>query len=399
MKTEKKKQEKCEVELGIELDANEAKDVVKRVERAFVQQVSIPGFRKGKVPIGLIRRQFADGLKQEVRTEALRSFLGKAVEAEGLQFIALTDVLDFTCTDEGASITVKLDVRPTFALPTYKGLELGVEPRTATDADVEQQLDNLRRMHGKFNDVPEDAAVESRDFVEIDYSGTVDGTPIAEIAPDAKPIASGKGLWAVAGQDRPVPEIAQAIIGMKTGETKENVEVDFSKNPAPEALKDRKALYTVTVTKIRRQELLGDEDVAKMLGRDSIEGVKAFIKEQLQRQLDNTYEQERHAAAEQMLLQKVDFDVPETSVKNVMDNYIANLAAQAQNSGLSADYFEKSRDKIMEDARKLAVDSVRLFFLLEAIAKEEKLDVNDKNFQAKTLEFVIANAQPPAQQA
>jgi len=86
-------------------------------------------------------------------------------------------------------------------------------------------------------------------------------------------------------------------------------------------------------------------------------------------------------------------------LKNVMDNYIANLAAQAQNSGLSADYFEKSRDKIMEDARKLAVDSVRLFFLLEAIAKEEKLDVNDKNFQAKTLEFVIANAQPPAQRA
>ena len=392
MKTEKKKQEKCEVELDITLEASETQDIVARVERSFAQQVVLPGFRKGKVPIELIRKQFAQNMQQELCNEVLRKFLPDAVKAEGMELINVKAVSDFSCTREGGALTVKIDVKPTFTLPNYKGLVLGVKRQEITEADVDREIQRMREMHAKFEDAAEGTPVEDGDFVEIDYAGTVDGAQVTEVAPEAAPIAQGKGFWCVAGQDRPVPDVAKAVTGMKSGETKEGIEVDFSAFPAPEALKDKKGVYTVTVGKIRHRILPGDEELAKANNMESFEKLVSTMSEYLNKRSDSEYAQARRASAQQLLLQKVEFDLPESSVQNIQNTYLTNYMTRAQSAGLKADFFEANRDKIMEEAKAIAENTVKLYFLSEAIAKAEKIECEPKDVEEKVLEFVLSSA-------
>ncbi|MBQ5794618.1 MAG: trigger factor family protein, partial [Kiritimatiellae bacterium] len=121
MKTELKNLEKCQVQLTVTLDAAEAKDCIKKVENGFVRAAQLPGFRKGKVPLALIRKEFADSLKQEIEREIFTKNYPEAVKSEALEEVAPVDVKDMKYGEDGASFAVIVDVKPKFKLPTYKG--------------------------------------------------------------------------------------------------------------------------------------------------------------------------------------------------------------------------------------------------------------------------------------
>ena len=124
MKTESKKLDKCQVELTVTLDAEEMKAIVKDVERAFVREARLPGFRPGKVPVELIRKEFAQGLKQETERVMFQKNISKAIEAEKLDQVAVVDMKDVKNGAEGGAFTAVVEVKPTFKLPTYKGLKI-----------------------------------------------------------------------------------------------------------------------------------------------------------------------------------------------------------------------------------------------------------------------------------
>ena len=120
MKTSTKNEYKCQVELKVELNAEEMKGIVKDVEKAFVREARLPGFRPGKVPIEIIRRQFADGLKQETEHTMIRKHYADAVKAEKLDEITLVDVKDISFTADGGTFTAVVEIKPKFKVPTYK---------------------------------------------------------------------------------------------------------------------------------------------------------------------------------------------------------------------------------------------------------------------------------------
>ena len=195
MKTSKKKQGKCRIELKVVLDAAEKAEVVKSVEREFLREAQVPGFRKGKVPIEVIRKNFAGSLKQEIATAMVRKFHPEAVKAEGVDEVALVGVKEFDVEGEGGSFTVIVDERPTFKLPTYKGLKIADADATVKDAEVDEQIDRLRAAYATFEDGKDGDAAADGDYVQIDYEGTVGGkrssrsTPRRRSSPRAR--ASG----------------------------------------------------------------------------------------------------------------------------------------------------------------------------------------------------------------
>ena len=211
MKTSCKDLGKCQVQLTVELDAEEAKAAVKAVEKVFVREAQIPGFRKGKVPIELIRKEFASGLKEETERELLRKHYADAVKAESLDEVTLADVKDVSCGADGGGFTAIVEVRPKFKLPTYKGLKVDSRDVSVKDEAVNEQLDRLRAAYAKYEDAKEGDAVSEGDFVQIDYSGTVGKKPILEINPEAKIVAEGKGFWTQVEDGRFLPEILEAL--------------------------------------------------------------------------------------------------------------------------------------------------------------------------------------------
>ena len=253
MKTSCKSKENCQVELTVTLDADEVGAAVKDVERVFMREAQIPGFRKGKVPIQIIRKEFASGLKEETERSLIRKYYADAVKAEGLEEVALAGAKDISYDANGGAFTAIVEVKPKFKLPTYKGLKVEAKDTKVSDGEVQAQLDRLRVAYAKYENAAEGEAVADGDFVEIDYSGTVDGKPILEINPEAKVVAEGKGFWTQVEEGRFLPEILDAVKGMKAGETKTDVKAKFDKESAPEGLKGAKAT-------INRSKGLGEND-------------------------------------------------------------------------------------------------------------------------------------------
>ncbi len=392
MKTESKKLDKCQVELTVTLDAEEMKAIVKDVERAFVREARLPGFRPGKVPVELIRKEFAQGLKQETERVMFQKNISKAIEAEKLDQVAVVDMKDVKNGAEGGAFTAVVEVKPTFKLPTYKGLKIEKKDATVTDEQVNDQVARLRAAYAKYEDAKEGEAVQDGDFVQIDYAGTVGGKAIVEINPEAKIVSSGTGFWTQVEEGRFLPEILDAVKGMKAGETKEGITAKFDKETAPEGLKGEKAVYTLTLKSFRRRVLPTDAEFVEKAKAESLEKLVATVREQMQKHATEQEEARRENEAVELLLKKADFDVPGSQVNRAMDGYLQQLAQRAQYSGLPADYFEKNRDKILKDAQDAAEKQVRLWYVIEAIAAEEKLEAKDDERGKKVVELILANA-------
>ena len=392
MKTSKKKQGKCRIELKVTLDAAEKAEIVKSVEREFLREAQVPGFRKGKVPIEVIRKNFAGSLKQEIATAMVRKFHPEAVKAEEVDEVALVGVKEFDVEGEGGSFTVIVDERPTFKLPTYKGLKIADADATVKDAEVDEQIGRLRAAYATFEDGKEGESAADGDYVQIDYEGTVGGKKILEINPEAKIVAEGKGFWTQLEEGRFLPEILDAVKGMKAGETKEKVAAKFAKEGAPEGLAGAKAVYTVTLKTLRRRVLPDDATLAEKAKAESFDKLKASVRESMERAKVESEKRRRENEAVELLLKKVDFDVPATQVESTMRGMLSEMAQRAQLSGIDASYFEENAEKIRKDAAESAERQVRLWYVIEAIAKAEKIEADDKEIGRKVVEFVLANA-------
>ena len=392
MKTSSKSLDKCQVKISVSLDAEEMKGIVKDVEGVFLREAQLPGFRKGKVPIQVIRKEFASGLKQETERSMFQKYYSDAVKAESIDEVALANVEDIKHDAEGGEFTAIIDIKPVFKLPTYKGLKISEANTRVEDAAVAEQIERLRAAYAKYEDAKDGDVAADGDFVQIDYSGKVGKKSILEINPEAKVVAEGKGFWTQLEEGRFLPEILDAVKGMKIGDEKEGVKAKFDKEAAPEGLKGEKAEYTVKLTGLRRRILPSDAEFVEKAKAESLEKLTATIREQMEKKAIADEAVRRENEAVELLMKKVDFDVPQTQVRNAMDNYLNELAQRAQYAGLSAEYFEKNRDKILKDAEDTAAKQVRLWYVIEAIAKEEKIEADDKERGKKVIEFILQNA-------
>lgn len=391
MKTEVKKLEKCQVQLTVSIEAEEAAAIIKNVEKTFVREVKVPGFRPGKVPLEMVRKHFAGGIKEESVRMMYSKNIAKAIEESKAEVLDIVNIKDASITAEGGSFVAIADVKPEFKLPTYKGLKVELKDATVSDAEVEESLNRLRAAYASYEDAKDGEAASEGDFVQIDYSGTVDGKPIAEINPEAKFVSSAENYWLQLEEGRFLPEILDAVKGMKIGETKDSVKAKFDKEAAPEGLKGAKAVYTVTLKAFRRRVLPTDEQFVEKAKAESLEKLTAQIREQMQTRATEAEATRRENEVVELLLKKSDFEVPGSQVQRVKDGILAELAERAKYSGLGADYFEQNREKIDEDATKSAVNQVRLWYIIDAIAAAEKIEAKDNERGKKVVEFLLAN--------
>ena len=391
MKTSIKKEDKCKVKLTVNLDAEEINAIVKDVEKAFVREAQLPGFRKGKIPLELIRKEFANGLKQEIQRAMFQKNYAEAIKAEKVDEVALANVEDVSYDENGGSFVATVEVKPEFKLPTYKGLKITSNDTTVKDEAVQDQMTRLRAAYAKFEDAKEGDVVEDGDFIQIDYEGRCGKQKILEINADAKGVAEGKGFWTQVEEGRFLPEILEAVKGMKAGETKENISAKFAKESAPEGLGGKKATYTVTLKSFRKRVLPTDAEFVEKAKAESLEKLTATIRESLEKAAVNREMARRENEAVELLLKKADFEVPESQVRRATDAYLNELAQRAQYSGLDVSYFEKNREKILADAEATATKQVRLWYIIDAIAAAEKIEAKDDEKGKKVVEFILAN--------
>ena len=393
MKTSSKSLSKCRVQLEAVFDAEEAGKIISEVEKVFCREASIPGFRKGKVPLSIIRKDFAAQLKEESSNRLMSRYFSDAVKAEDLKLVEIAKKPEISIDENSAKFVVEVDVEPEFKLPAYKGLKISSESTEVSDEELNETLAGMRSGYAKYEDAPAEYAIAEGDFVQIDYKGTVDGKSILDLDKDAKFVAGSEGYWLQVKEGYFLPEILDVLKGMKVGETKTGVKVKFDKNLAPESLKGKKALYDISVKTVRKCVLPSDEEFVKHMKAESLEALTESCRANLAERKINAENSRRKDEAFDALMKKVDFEVPETLVtRQSMMMLQEHLNRFPKNDPKIMEEIRKNLSKLTKDIEKEAARIVRFSYVAAAIVKAENIECKQEEMGEKVIEFVIANA-------
>jgi trigger factor len=354
------------VKLTVEVPFEELKPSLDAAYKTISSQITVPGFRQGKVPARIIDQRVGRGaVLQEAVNEALPRFYGQAVEENKVRPLGQpeVDVTDVPAEDgQELKFTVEVDVRPELQLPDYDGLTVSVDnvDGEATAADAQERLTTLRQRFGTLTGIERAAA--TGDFVSIDLDAKIGDEDIDSV----------KGISYEIGTGNMIDGLDDALVGMSAGETK-----TFTAPLAGGEREGQDADVTVTVQSVKERVLPElDDDFAQLASEfDTFEELQADI--QAQAEQAKRFEQGVQARDKvlEQLLETTEIPVPDALVE-------AEVTSHLENESRLED--DEHRAEVDESTRK----ALRAQFLLDAIAEKEEVSVG----QQELIEYLVMTA-------
>ncbi|HST81856.1 MAG TPA: trigger factor [Kineosporiaceae bacterium] len=354
------------VKLTVEVPYDELKPSLDAAYKTIGSQVTVPGFRKGKVPPRIIDQRFGRGaVIEEAVNSSLPGFYRQAIEESevrplGQPEVDVTAVPDPTTGGE-LKFTAEVDVRPEFTLPDLDAVEVTVDNLVVGDEQVNEQLDTLRERFGSLTVVDRPAA--DGDFLSIDLGATIDGEEIDSVKGISYRVGSGEML---AGMDDVLP-------GLSAGET-----TTFTSALAGGERAGEDSLVTITVQSVKERTLPdADDEFAQLASEfDTLDELKESLREQAEQTA--RYQQGIQARERLLdtLLEAVEIPVPEGLIKQEVKQHL-------ENEGKAED--DEHGVEVAEEARK----AFKAQLLLDAIAEQEQVAVG----QQELIEYLLASAQ------
>jgi len=372
-----------------------------KIVKEIAKTVSIPGFRKGKVPPSIVRSRYKDKIKQDAKTEAIQEFYSKALEELKIEREALIGepIFDkFEDTEEKIEIEMTLSYRPEIDLGDYKSLVPEVKEPEVTDKEVEERIEKMLKSVAPLKKVEEEREVKEGDFVLIDFEGFIDG----------KPFEGGKaqGYLLEIGSKQFIEGFEDQLIGMKPGETRE-IKVTFPENYGAKDLAGKEATFKVTLHEIQQKEVpsvenIDEETLKKLLPGEenpTVELLKEKTKEQIKSEkMNKLYNEELKPILIEKLIENIKFDLPKNIVEQEIDMAFRN--AYAQMSEEERKEYQDNTDKVKEkreELRENAENSVKLTFIVDELAKKEGVEVTDQELVSTIyLEALQTGREPKA---
>ena len=349
------------------------------VVKEFAAEATLPGFRKGKAPAAAVERAYAGRIAAAVEERTVRTSYEKALEEKGLEVFELLSVDDRKAGEDGSvSFTATVDLVPKFELPATEGIPIDDKATTVSDEDVERELQGVRRMFAKNEELKAGDALEADDMVHVDYAATVGGKPLAEVVPDAAAYAERKGAWCTAGAEHfLVPGLPKELVGKAVGSSGK-FEVEFPADFYKESLRGVKAVYAWTVADASRSVPAAlDEALFSKVGAKDEADLRDRIRKGLE---ENAAASDRARHMQQIadwLVKAVPFEVPARAAERRAESLVQGLLEANMNRGVSKEDLSKEREKITAAARARAEADLRTDFILDAVG--EKLGVNLTN--------------------
>lgn len=373
------KLEKNMVKLTIEVDAEE---FAKGMEAAYEKnknKISVPGFRKGKVPKQMIEKMYGAGIFYEDAANAIipKEYQRAAVES-GLDIVSQPEI-DVTQIEEGKNFifTATVAVRPEVTLGTYKGVEIAKVSTEVTDEDLEAEIKKVQEQNARIINV-EDRPVQDKDDTVIDFEGFMNGVPFAG--------GKGENYSLTIGSHSFIDTFEEQLIGKKIGEETE-VNVTFPEEYHAAELAGKPATFKVTVKEIKSKELpeLNDELVQDISEFKTVDEYKADLKATLEKKKAKDAEVKKENEAIEAVVANAAMEIPEAMIKQqalqMADGYDRNLKQQ----GISLEQYVKmigmEIDKFIESIYPEAEKRIKNGLVLDAIAKAEDFTVTDEEVE------------------
>jgi trigger factor len=370
--------------LVVTLDQGEVDSEHQSVLGEFTRNARLPGFRPGRAPAAIVARRYGkeigDEFKQKVVARAYRS----ALEQQKLDVLNIVDVNEGAIAPgASAAITVTVDVRPDFSVPDFKNLTTQVEPTESTDAEVKSLVEKLRLEAADFK-VTERPA-EKGDYVKLAYEGTVEGRPIAELAPDRQLYGKVPQTWEeVEGeQGGVIPGLGGQLKGLKAGDRKA-ITINFpAEFPALPVLAGKIATYAVEIQEVRERALPAlDAEFFKKHQVLDLAGLQERLRANLRAQKEYRNRAAQRRQVGDAIAAAVDFPLPDSLVESETQDVLRHFIEENMRRGVPAEQFEKDKKQLMEQGRETAAKHVKLQLILAKIAEAEKIEASQDDFDA-----------------
>ena len=379
MTTSVEKQPKCAALLKAEISAEELQAERKNVIKAFSKNVNIPGFRRGKVPAAVIEKRHGNDVKQEVESRLINQAIQEALkDSDDIRVLNIKSPKITTQDNGSVSVEANLITAPEVSLPDYDSLQVEIPKVEVTDEMVDETLTNLQQRFADYEDV-EGRAIEQGDLVVVDYTSTIDGKPMDEVAGEnAKPLAKNDGYWIKVEEEAFFPGFTDGLIGMNIGDQKD-ITVTLPEDFPLEVIREKEAVFSVTVKEIKNEVLpeLDDEFAKKIDPEQDIEGLKQLIKDDLTNQQERNQQNAKMNGVMEKVGDSADFDVNDEMLQQETQATLNQFTQQSISQGATPEQLKEKQDEIIEKAGAQALRNLRGQFILQKVIEEENLQVQE----------------------
>ncbi len=369
VKTKQLSKEGCRVTLSVE--AAPAL-ITKSFQNAAVQvqsRAQMQGFRAGKVPLDLVKQNFAGHIKERALDMAVKSAINAALTDAKLDAVAVPTLTkaDFNAFEDGKAFTfeIAVDVAPEFDVTGYKGIEVTKKEETATDKDVQENLDRVLDANARLESAADGATIDDKCYAVVHYSGKRNGADDYKLSADSELI------------DMSAPQtmtgLAEAIKGLKKGDVK-----DYETKEGEDTL-----AFHVTVDDIKYKKVPAlDDSFAKDMGFETLDQLKAKVKENLDAEAKRASERDVVTQIENALVKANNFELPQSLVEEYTESSLHNFVhsmTQLDPHKLTAEQHKMFEERIRPSVEK----DLRIGYIIHAISKKENLQATEADWQAE----------------
>ena len=379
--------EKNMAKLTIEVPAEEFEKAITRAYNKNKGQISIPGFRKGKVPQIMVERMYGPAIfYEEAANYVMPEAYEKAAEESNLEIVS-RPVIDVTQMEKGKDFifTAEVAIKPEVTLGEYKGIEVEKTEITVTDEEVDAEIKKTQEQNSR--EITVERPAENGDTVVIDYAGTIDG-----VAFDG---GSDKGHSLVLGSNSFIPGFEDQLVGATAGSDVE-VHVTFPEDYHAKDLAGKEAVFACTVHEVKTKEYpeIDDEFAQDVSEFDTLAEYKEDIKKHITERKENEAKSAKQQKVMDKIIENATMEIPDAMVDTQAANMVDEYAQRLSYQGLSMDqYFQftgLNAQTLKDQLKPQALKNIQSRLVLEAVIAAENIEVSDDEFNAEIEKMAAA---------
>ena len=366
----------CQVSLSATVPASDVASVKDSIMTSYMKNARLAGFRPGKAPKSVIAKRYASEINEELEYR-----LKSDIQEKCLDENPDLKVLDFG-TPEGSlkedgsyTLTATLTVVPEFELPEYMGIEVSVPSTEVTEAEIDETLQKYAESSAK-HEVVERASAKG-DIVVVDFKTTCEGKPTAEYCGKSVGFLEGReDYWVSLEDDRFIPELAEGLVGVSAGETKDIVARLKEDFPISD-LAGKEVTFSCVVKAVREKQVpeISAELFATALPGKSLEEIRDIVRDNLKSSKERSNDEAKADQISEKLADQLSFALPADLVERENENTVQRKVYAAIQSG---DYeAAKDMDALRESAKAETERNLRVYFALQEIARREMITASD----------------------
>lgn len=379
MSLQVEKLEKNMAKLTIEVGAEELEKAIEKAYQKQKKQISIPGFRKGKVPRQMVEKMYGkEVFYEDAANELIPDAYDKALE-ECEEDIVSSPKIEVTQIEAGKPFvfTATVALKPEVKLGKYKGVKIDKIDAEVTEEEVDAEI-NKERENNARNISVEDRPVKDGDMTTLDFEGFVDGEAFEGGKGENYPLTIGSGAF--------IPGFEEQLVGAEIGKEVE-VKVTFPEDYQAENLKGKDAVFKCTIKEIREKELpeLDDEFASDVSEFDTLAEYKEDVRKNLTEKKEKDAKNAREDAAIKAVVEASEMEIPEAMLETQQRQMVDEFAQRITMQGLSMEqYFQftgTNYQKMVEQVKPQAEERIKARLVLEAVAAAEKLEATEEDYE------------------